>query len=102
MTQIVVQETLSTADVCRIYGVKRISVYRWLEAARAGLSRFPLTISEPGQRLRWSKEAILTHLNGEQTPEPVAQSPAKLSKALTKQLADAMADLAELDVRVGN
>ena len=60
---------LTIADIMKIFGVSRVSVYRWIAESRAGRGRFPLPIGGHKQKLRWNRDAILAYQNAN-NPQP--------------------------------
>ena len=56
-----VNETLTLEDIARIFHVSTVTVYRWINFARAGKGSFPLPIGTIGQKLRWSKQSIIDY-----------------------------------------
>ena len=59
-----VDETLTIEDIIRIFQVSTITVYRWVNLARAGKHSFPLPIGTIRQKLRWTKQSIIHYQNG--------------------------------------
>jgi len=83
---------LTTDDIMKIFGVSRPTVYRWDKLAHEGRSRFPCSIGDAKQRLRWSREAILAYQNASNSqPTPKIESAGERSRrhvAAMKSLAD--------------
>jgi predicted DNA-binding transcriptional regulator AlpA len=50
---------LTVADIRSIFGVSRVSVYRWVSEARAGKSQFPEPLFGYKRRLLWSRSSIV-------------------------------------------
>ena len=71
------------ATACR---VAPVTICRWLAEARKGLRYFPLTISQPGQKLLWLASDIEVFLKSQSNvPPPVnATCPAKRMKQATR------------------
>jgi hypothetical protein len=65
-------ETLTLQDLCQIFHVKPVSIYRWVAETRKGKSQFPAPINGvPGgkRKLIWSRNAIVAFQNAN-NPQP--------------------------------
>ena len=61
---------LTVADIRNIFGVSRVSVYRWVSEARAGKSQFPEPLFGYKRRLLWSRNSIVQFC--ESQPQSIA------------------------------
>ena len=65
-------ETLTIKDICRLFHVAEVSVYRWVKEAREGRSEFPLPINgmfQGKRKLLWNRNVIAAFQNAN-TPAP--------------------------------
>ena len=75
------EKLLTIADIMELFGVSRVSVYRWINLARKGQHRFPLPVGDHKQKLRWSREAIAAYQNASNPqPAPKLETAAKRKK----------------------
>jgi len=75
-----VEETLTIKDIQKIFHVSPVTIYRWVNRARAGQSRFPLPIGGHKQKLCWSKESIVAFQNANSVPLPAIESASQRQK----------------------
>ena len=74
---------LTVEDIMMIFLVSRVTVYRWNRLAKeGGRSRIPCAIcGDEKQGLRWSRDAVLAHLNASNSqPTPKVESASERSK----------------------
>ena len=77
---------LGTADLMRVFGLSRVSIYRKVAEARAGLGRFPLPVSGVKQKLRWSADNVEAFCQSMNTLPPVnVPSPSKVIKSMQER-----------------
>jgi predicted DNA-binding transcriptional regulator AlpA len=65
---------LTVEDLMVIFIVSRQTIYRWNRLAKEGRSRFPVSVGDTKQGLRWSREAILAYLSANNSHSPVPES----------------------------
>jgi len=91
-----IQETLTVQDIMRIFHVSGITVYRWVNLARQGKTKFPPPIGGHKQKLCWSRDAIAAFQNGVNTLPPKPES----AKSRQKRHAAACQSLARRGVNI--
>ena len=75
------EKLLTITDIMEIFGVRQVTVYRWIALARKGQHRFPLPIGDHKQKLRWSRESIVAYQNASNPqPAPKFESEAQRKK----------------------
>jgi predicted DNA-binding transcriptional regulator AlpA len=93
---------LGTADLMRIFGLSRVSIYRKVAEARAGLGRFPLPVSGVKQKLRWSVDNVEAFCQSMNTPSPISapSPPSKITKSMQERKTQTAAILAAHGINV--
>ena len=92
---------LGTADLMMIFGLNRVSIYRKVAEARAGLGRFPLPVSGVKQKLRWSAENVEAFCQSMNTVLPVnIPTVSKQTKTIQERRANTAAILAGHGIRL--
>ena len=93
-------ETLTIKDICRIFHVAEVSVYRWVKEARLGKSQFPLPINgmlQGKRKLLWSRNAIIAFQNANSPQPPIVIESATQRK---KRHTAAMDSLSRMGVNI--
>jgi predicted DNA-binding transcriptional regulator AlpA len=76
-----IETLLGVEEIVRIFGLSRVSIYRKVAAARAGLTRFPLPVSDCRQKLRWCAADVEKYCQiSTQQPQVIVSSPKQKSK----------------------
>ena len=78
-----IELTLTLTDLCQIFHIKPVSVYRWVKEAREGRSQFPLPINGTfgGKRkLLWDASAIRAFQSGNNPPAPKIETASARTK----------------------
>jgi hypothetical protein len=91
-----IYETLTLEDLCRIFHVAPVTIYRWTSEGRAGKTTFPVPLSGFKRKLLWSRDAILRYQNGGTPAPPQPES----AKSRAKRNAVAMASLRRRGVNI--
>lgn len=71
-TQAGAERLLTTAEVCAMLGISRVSLYRWV---RGGIFPAPVSVSE--RNIRWRNSEVLRWI--EQRPIPPAYASAEVA-----------------------
>jgi predicted DNA-binding transcriptional regulator AlpA len=53
-----IEPLLRVEDIMKIFGTSRVTIYRWVNEARAGKSRFPAPLNGTKRKLLWSADRI--------------------------------------------
>jgi len=85
----VIEPLLKVEDVMKIFGTSKVTIYRWVNEARAGKSRFPAPLNGYKRRLLWSADTIARFCESQAVAQPPVSvpSPSKQAKSVQERRA---------------
>ena len=95
------EETLTSKDIMRIFGLSKASFYRRLREARAGRGGLPLPISTGAKRsLRWNAATVRQFLENADGTSPTPPTlEIESAKSRQKRHAEAMKQLERFGIK---
>ena len=82
----VIEPLLGIDDLMRITGLSRVSIYRNVSKARAGITCFPLPVWGPKQKLMWNAAEVEAFFQSRTAPQVPVIKDTKQQRRSSKEL----------------